>query len=153
MLYLKLCPDCIKPKLHLTVHVVDAWLKFGVLLSCFATERKHRSFKRTLQFAYKEYCSTALSMELRRLDRRRTSRRDTRCHAQGPAKSRRFVLGPGPGEGPVDLAEPRGRRDRPRFAHPRKLGLPVHVRRVEIHFEQAASHPQEFSCKICEAQC
>ena len=65
-LYERLYPDCFKPKLHLLAHVPECWLRFKTLLSCFATERKHKVFKRAAQYSYRSVSSTALAVEVRR---------------------------------------------------------------------------------------
>eukprot|EP00959_Pyramimonas_sp_CCMP1952_P358517 7506658-Pyramimonas_sp.AAC.1 len=66
-LYARLYPECRKPKLHFTLHALQSWVDVGILLSCFSTERKRRTFKKTMTFSYRAACSTALATELRRM--------------------------------------------------------------------------------------
>ena len=41
-------------------HVCDCIARFGVLLSCFVTERKHRESKRIAAHAFRSWCTTML---------------------------------------------------------------------------------------------
>ena len=67
--FLKLYPNCWRPKLHYMSHVPGCWWRSGVLLSCFAPERKHREVKQTLKFAYNKSALTAIAYELYRFSR------------------------------------------------------------------------------------
>ena len=61
ILFARLYPQCVKTKLHFGMHIVDCWLYWGVLLSCFAGERKHRIMKGVMRFAYRQSPKTALA--------------------------------------------------------------------------------------------
>ena len=62
-LYLKLYHPI--PKIHMQVHVVDFWLLWGYLLSCFAPERHHKIMKRTMSFSYNRSHKSALAYDVR----------------------------------------------------------------------------------------
>ena len=66
-LLLQYCPEVVKFKCHWMDHVFQCWMLHGELLACWQTERKHKSFVRTLQFAYRQAASTALAIEVRRV--------------------------------------------------------------------------------------
>ena len=53
-------PEVIRPKAHYMFHVCDCIARFGVLLSCFVTERKHRESKRIAAHAFRSWCTTML---------------------------------------------------------------------------------------------
>ena len=59
-LAITLYPEVVRPKLHFLFHVCDCIARFGVLLTCFATERKHRQSKSIAGFAFRAWCSTML---------------------------------------------------------------------------------------------
>ena len=52
-LFVKLYPGHEKPKLHQLFHIVDKMLFLDKLLSCFVTERKHRTTKRCALFVFR----------------------------------------------------------------------------------------------------
>ena len=52
-LFVKLYPGHEKPKFHHLFHIVDNMLFLGKLLSCFVTERKHRTTKRCALFVFR----------------------------------------------------------------------------------------------------
>ena len=56
--YLRLYPDCGKPKNHYTCHSVDAMRKHKVNLSCFAGERLHITTKRIASAAFNNMTDT-----------------------------------------------------------------------------------------------
>ena len=60
-LYRKLYPDFIKPKFHHLLHVEENCNHIGLLLSCFVTERKHRSVKRAGLWTFKNYEHTLIA--------------------------------------------------------------------------------------------
>ena len=55
----------VTPKLHFQSHVSDFWEYWGMLLSCFGPERKHRFFKRVMKFSNKTGNRTALAYDVR----------------------------------------------------------------------------------------
>jgi len=63
--FVHLWPGCAKIKLHLLLHIPGLINKFGVNLSCFAAERKHKSSKRIATFAFRTWCNTMLHRDLR----------------------------------------------------------------------------------------
>ena len=60
-LYRKLFPECIKPKSHHLLHVEENINHIGLLLSCFVTERKHRSVKRAGLWTFRNYEHTLIA--------------------------------------------------------------------------------------------
>ena len=66
-LYMRLYPECGKPKLHYCMHVIDCWERFGILLSCFGAESNHRYSADEFSFSYRKPCTTALLFDVRRL--------------------------------------------------------------------------------------
>ncbi len=64
-LFATLYPQCVKPKLHFMRHLPEQLRQHGVLLSCFATERKHKFSKKVAAFCYKDFCRTMLSYAAR----------------------------------------------------------------------------------------
>ena len=55
-----LYPSCGKWKLHYTKHSVDSLEKFGVMLHCWSTERKHKFSKQLADFCYRNFTKTLL---------------------------------------------------------------------------------------------
>ena len=51
-MFLKLYPECGKPKVHYTLHVPDCIARFEINLSCFSPERLHKFTKHIAAFAY-----------------------------------------------------------------------------------------------------
>jgi hypothetical protein len=64
-LAVSLYPEVIRPKLHYLIHICECIERFGVLLSCFVTERKHRQSKQIGAFAYNSWCTTMLRRTVR----------------------------------------------------------------------------------------
>ena len=60
-LYRRLYPDYIKPKFHHLLHVEENINHIGLLLSCFVTERKHRSVKRAGLWSFRHYEHTLIA--------------------------------------------------------------------------------------------
>ena len=58
-LLVELYGDNVKPKAHQLFHVLDGMEWIGKLLSCFVTERKHRSVKRSALHVYRHFEHTA----------------------------------------------------------------------------------------------
>ena len=65
ILFSMLYPECVKTKLHIGQHIADCWEYWGVLLSCFAPERKHKLMKAVMRFAYRRACRTTLAYVIR----------------------------------------------------------------------------------------
>ena len=59
-LYVKLYPSAIKPKFHQLLHLPEDMVGLGSLLSCFPTERKHRSVKSVALHVFRNYEHTVL---------------------------------------------------------------------------------------------
>ena len=53
--------DKVKPKAHHMLHIVEAMLWVGRLLSCFVTERKHRQLKQIAVHIYRHFEHTVLT--------------------------------------------------------------------------------------------
>jgi hypothetical protein len=64
-LFVFLYPDASKPKVHFLLHIPECILRFGALLSCFVTERKHKESKIIGTFAFKMWTDTMLRRNLR----------------------------------------------------------------------------------------
>ena len=64
-LFVRLYPEEAKPKVHLLLHVPDLIARFGVNLSCFVTERKHKQSKNLRAFCFHKMVETMLRTTLR----------------------------------------------------------------------------------------
>ena len=64
-LFVRLYPEEAKPKVHLLLHVPDLIARFGVNLSCFVTERKHKQSKSLGAFCFNKMVETMLRTTLR----------------------------------------------------------------------------------------
>ena len=64
-LFFRLYFSCMKAKIHLQVHVVDMWRRWGVLLSCFGPERHHKLMKRAMSFSYNNPGKIALAYDVK----------------------------------------------------------------------------------------
>jgi hypothetical protein len=60
-LYRKLYPEFIKPKFHHLLHLEENIDQIGLLLSCFVTERKHKSVKRAAYWTFSKYEHTLIA--------------------------------------------------------------------------------------------
>ena len=60
-LYKRLYPEYIKPKWHHMLHMPEDVADLGLLLSCFVTERKHRSVKRAALWTLRHYDHTLIA--------------------------------------------------------------------------------------------
>ena len=60
VLFAKLYPGNLRPKLHHALHIPENMAFVGKLLSCFPTERKHRSTKQKALHVFRHYESTVL---------------------------------------------------------------------------------------------
>ena len=65
-LFKKLYPAHIKPKFHQLMHIPENISHMGLLLSCFVTERKHRSVKRSALWTFRNFEYTVVSDMLNR---------------------------------------------------------------------------------------
>jgi hypothetical protein len=77
-LFLRLYPLEAKPKLHYLLHIPGCLHRFGVNLSCFATERRHKIGKGIAAFSFKNFQLTILRRSLRQMFRTVTDRTDLR---------------------------------------------------------------------------
>ena len=59
-LFVKLYPSVIKPKFHQLLHIPENMVALGCLLSCFPTERKHRTVKGTALHVFRNFEHTVL---------------------------------------------------------------------------------------------
>ena len=64
--YLVLYPTCRNQKMYYLMHTVDCWRRFGVNLSCFAMERKHRLTKRIANCCFNHMRKSLSVRSLRR---------------------------------------------------------------------------------------
>ena len=60
-MYKRLYPEWIKPKWHQMLHIPEDVKDLGLMLSCFVTERKHRSIKRAAVWTFRHYDHTLIS--------------------------------------------------------------------------------------------
>ena len=60
-LYKRLYPSAIKPKWHQMLHIPDDAADLGLLLSCFVTERKHKTVKRAAVWTFRHYDHTLIA--------------------------------------------------------------------------------------------
>ena len=74
-LFKELYGDVIKPKFHHVYHIADHMRNLGRLLSCFVTERKHRTMKRTADHSFRNF-ETNLARDLLNLTIERYSGSD-----------------------------------------------------------------------------
>ena len=66
-LFVALYPDAVKPKFHHLFHLVDNMLFLGKLLSCFVTERRHRSVKKAALHVFRYMEHTVLADLINRM--------------------------------------------------------------------------------------
>ena len=66
-MFVRLYPGCAKIKPHLMFHIVDAIERFQVNISCFSTERKHKSSKHIGAFAFNRWCLAMMRRDLQGL--------------------------------------------------------------------------------------
>ena len=64
--FCELYPQCPKPKLHYMLHIPECIARFGVVLSCFCPERKHKRSNQLGQFAFRNFAETITRRILRR---------------------------------------------------------------------------------------
>ena len=64
-LFVRLYPEEAKPKVHLLLHVPTLIARFGINLSCFVTERKHKQSKGMGAFCFNNMVETMLRNTLR----------------------------------------------------------------------------------------
>jgi len=60
-LYRELYPDAVKPKWHHLLHIPETMIYIGRLLSCFVTERKHRTVKGAALHIFRHYEHTLIA--------------------------------------------------------------------------------------------
>ena len=65
ILFKRLYPQCSKPKLHAAAHISTFWWFWGVLLSCYAPERRHRLMKRIMGFSFNRATRTVMAYDVR----------------------------------------------------------------------------------------
>jgi len=63
--FMKLHPQCGKPKLHYTWHASRSWMKFEVLIQCFGAESEHKQPKRLMNHCYNKCHLTAMKYWVR----------------------------------------------------------------------------------------
>jgi hypothetical protein len=63
--FVKLYPECAKPKLHYLWHSLLSWIDLGVQINCMGAESEHKAPKRVMHFAYKNCYNTAMAYYLR----------------------------------------------------------------------------------------
>ena len=65
VLFAKLYPSSMKQKIHGQIHIIDFWVHWGALLSCFGPERHHLIMKKCMSFSYNKAHLTALAYDVR----------------------------------------------------------------------------------------
>ena len=68
-LFVRLYPSAAKPKVHYLLHIPGCLHRFGVNLSCFVTERRHKVGKKIASFSFRNFQHTILRRSLRDLFR------------------------------------------------------------------------------------
>lgn len=66
-LFVQLYKDVVKPKFHYLYHIPDHIRSIGKLLSCFATERRHRTAKTPAAYIFNHFESTLTKTQLCRI--------------------------------------------------------------------------------------
>ena len=61
-LFVELYPDLVKPKFHHALHLVDNYRNIGRILSCFVTERKHKTIKSAAIYGFKHVEETITTL-------------------------------------------------------------------------------------------
>ena len=64
VLYLKLHPQCNKPKIHLNRHLTEHMRRHDANISCLPAERKHKGPKQRAQYCFREFHKTLLAQEV-----------------------------------------------------------------------------------------
>ena len=64
VLYLRLLPQCNKPKLHLNRHLTEHMRRHQVNISCLPAERKHKGPKQRAQHLFRDFHKTLLTQEV-----------------------------------------------------------------------------------------
>ena len=65
ILFKRLYPECVKPKLHNQAHIYMFWWFWGVLLSCYGPERRHRLMKRIMGYSFNKPTQTVMAYDVR----------------------------------------------------------------------------------------
>ena len=77
-LFVRLYPAEAKPKVHYLLHIPGCLHRFGVNLSCFVTERRHKLGKGIAAYSFKNFQLTILRRSLRQLFRNVQDRSELR---------------------------------------------------------------------------
>ena len=64
VLYLRLLPQCNKPKVHLNRHLTEHMQRHQVNISCLPAERKHKGPKQRAQHCFRNFHKTLLTQEV-----------------------------------------------------------------------------------------
>ena len=65
ILFKRLYPECVKPKLHNQAHIHMFWWFWGVLLSCYGPERRHRLMKRIMGYSFNKPTQSVMAYDVR----------------------------------------------------------------------------------------
>ena len=128
-LFMQLYPECAKIKPHLLFHIVECIYIFQANISCFCTERKHKSSKRIATFAFNNWCLTMMRRDLGGL----------LAHATTPQAFQAYWL-----ENPKQVVLPRNFEE---AAAGVQLELALHNLQLEgkaLHTPVGVIHPNDF---------
>lgn len=64
VLYLRLLPQCNKPKLHFNRHLTEHMRRHNVNISCLPAERKHKAAKQRAEHCFRQFHKTLLTQEV-----------------------------------------------------------------------------------------
>jgi len=64
VLYLRLMPQCNKPKLHFNRHLTQHMRRHNVNISCLPAERKHKWAKQRAEYCFRNFNKTMLTQEV-----------------------------------------------------------------------------------------
>jgi len=64
VLYLRLLPQCMKPKVHYNKHLVEHMRRHNVNISCLPAERKHKGPKQRAAHCFRRFYQTLLTQEV-----------------------------------------------------------------------------------------
>ena len=64
VLYLRLLPQCNKPKIHYNRHLTEHMRRHNVNISCLPAERKHKGPKQRAEHCFRNYHKTLLAQEV-----------------------------------------------------------------------------------------
>ncbi|CAK9037144.1 MBD domain-containing protein [Durusdinium trenchii] len=89
ILFDKLYPGCVKPKAHWKFHIPEQIQSFGVNMSCFSPERKHRAIKAIASHVFNDAISGSVCLRIGYDTIQHFAENDNCCramHLEGPVR-------------------------------------------------------------------